>query len=96
MPRIALAQAAQRDLDEIFDWLELQQPHLSDRFARTFDETCALYLRQPTMGALCEELEPGLRCFTVWRYLVFYRPIEDGLSIARIVHATRDYPALFR
>jgi len=29
------------------------------------------------------------------RYLIFYRPIEDGIEIVRVIHSSRDIAALF-
>ncbi len=96
MPGIVLSPLARQDLEDIFDQLESRQARLSDRFAEFFDQSCRLHLRHPMLGAPCEEFGPGLRCFTVWSYVAFYRSAGDGLEIARILHAARDLPAAFQ
>jgi Plasmid stabilization system protein len=37
----------------------------------------------PEMGQKCDELEPDLRSFPVENYMIFYRPIDDGVQIVR-------------
>ncbi|MGH9438287.1 MAG: type II toxin-antitoxin system RelE/ParE family toxin, partial [Terriglobia bacterium] len=29
------------------------------------------------------------------KYLIFYRPIRDGIEVVRVIHGARDIPALF-
>jgi toxin ParE1/3/4 len=37
-----------------------------------------------------------LRFLPVGNYLIFHRPIENGVEIARVIHGARDYgPELF-
>ncbi len=94
MPGITLSPLAHQDLEDIFDLLESRRPHLSDRFAESFDRACKVYLGSPAIGAPREDLGRGLRCFTVWSYVAFYRATGHGLEIARILHGARDFPAI--
>ena len=32
---------------------------------------------------------------TVANYAIFYRPLEDGIEVIRIIHGARDLPKLF-
>jgi toxin ParE1/3/4 len=47
------------------------------------------------MGRVRDELVPSLRSFPVGKYVIFYRPIENGIEIARILHGARDLPSIF-
>lgn len=47
------------------------------------------------MGRKRDELLPLLRSFGVDDYLIFYRPIESGIEILRVVSGYRDLDALF-
>jgi len=49
----------------------------------------------PNMGTQREELSPGLRSFPLRNYIIFYRPMEKGVEIARVLHGARDLPKLF-
>jgi toxin ParE1/3/4 len=37
---------------------------------------------------------PGCRSFSVGNYVVFFRPIKNGIEVARIVHGSRDFRGL--
>ena len=50
---------------------------------------------QPLLGKAVEEIAPNLRFIPIGSYLVFYRAIEDGVEIVRILHGARDITAEF-
>ena len=50
---------------------------------------------QPHLGKSVDELAPKLRLFPIGSYLVFYRAIDDGVEIARLLHGARDIAAEF-
>lgn len=31
-----------------------------------------------------------MRSFPVFRYVVFYRPLDDGITVVRVLHGSRD------
>jgi len=82
-------------LEGILDYLDSQSAQAADRFAVKFDEMCNLHATHPQIGASSEEYAPKLRHFTVWNYAIFYRPIDDGIELIRIIHGARDIPKLF-
>ena len=47
------------------------------------------------MGKKRDELLPYLRSFPVENYLIFYRPIEEGIEVLRVVSGYRDLKRLF-
>ncbi|MBM3832603.1 MAG: type II toxin-antitoxin system RelE/ParE family toxin [Verrucomicrobia bacterium] len=47
------------------------------------------------MGCRREGLTPHLRSFPVANHLIFYRPMDGGIEVARILHGARDLPVLF-
>jgi len=49
----------------------------------------------PELGRQCEELSARVRSFPVGRYVIFYRPMENGIEIVRVLHGARDLPPLF-
>jgi toxin ParE1/3/4 len=95
MAHVIRSDQAQRDLDEILDYLDSQSTQAADRFAVKFEQTCNLHAAHPQIGASAEECATNLRQFTVWNYAVFYRPVEDGIEVIRIIHGARDIPKLF-
>ena len=49
----------------------------------------------PEIGRPREDLAARLRSFPVGSYIIFYRPMEYGVEIARVLHGARDLPPLF-
>ena len=47
------------------------------------------------MGYSRTELANNLRSFPADDYIIFYRPTEAGIEVARIVHGSRDISRLF-
>jgi toxin ParE1/3/4 len=47
-----------------------------------------------TGGAPPPELAPELRSFPVGRYVVFYRPQDDGFDVVRVLHSARDIESI--
>jgi toxin ParE1/3/4 len=42
------------------------------------------------MGRERNDIAPGLRSFPVGKYLIFYRLIDEGLEIVRVLHGARN------
>jgi toxin ParE1/3/4 len=61
-----------------------------------FYERLVLLAGQPLLGRLRPELAPNLRSFPVDNHVIFYRPIDHGIEVARVLHGARDIDALFR
>lgn len=98
MPTITRREAARRDLVEHFVYLaDNAGLEVADRFLanaeRSFDDLMA----QPMMGSPLTLQNPALQSMRKWHvkdfdnYLVFYLPRTDGVSIVRVLHATRDW-----
>ena len=47
------------------------------------------------MGRNRPDLAPELRSFPVDNYIIFYRPISEGIQVIRVLHGARDIPPLF-
>ena len=45
--------------------------------------------RFPLLGASREHLMRELRVFPVGNYVIYYRPIDDGIQVLRILHGAR-------
>lgn len=95
MARVVRSNRAQRDLEEILDYLDGQSEDAAERYATRLDEACERHAEHPQIGAKAEEYAPGLRVFTVWNYAVFYRCIDGGIEVIRLIHGARDIPRLF-
>ncbi|MEI6278594.1 MAG: type II toxin-antitoxin system RelE/ParE family toxin [Verrucomicrobiae bacterium] len=90
MPRILRTFESRLDYEEIWDYIAPHDLAAADRLMDRFDATLKALASAPKIGCMAEELSPNLRSFPVGNYLVFYRPIEDGIELIRIVHGARD------
>lgn len=90
-----------RDLTDHYVFLGQDNLNVAERFLAAADETFHQLARMPEMGsprvAGHSELS-GLRMFRIRgfeQHLVFYRPIESGVEIVRVLHSSRDVAVLF-
>ena len=60
------------------------------------NQKCTTLAHFPNMGRRRDELLSSLRSFPVDDYLIFYRSIEGGIEILRVVSGYRDLEALFQ
>jgi toxin ParE1/3/4 len=94
---------AAQDLADIAVYLaeESGSDDLVFRFLDAAEASFEQLAAMPEMGATREYLDPALASVRMWRitgfesYLVFYRPVPNGIEIIRVLHAKRDIDALF-
>jgi toxin ParE1/3/4 len=96
MAEVLRSNLAELDLLEIWAYIAEDSPRAADRFLDFLDQKCRTLAEAPGIGRLREDLAPDLRSFPVKRYVVFYRPIEDGIEVARVLSAYRDIARVFR
>jgi toxin ParE1/3/4 len=89
--------SALHDLDAAADYIRIQSgPDRAIRFLREADATFARLAGMPGMGTRYdseERLFADLRFFPIARhpkFLIFYRPITDGIEVVRVLHGARD------
>ena len=90
MPDVIKASQAEEDLFEIWDHIAADSLIAADRFIEDVDEKLHLLAEQPLIGRTREELAPNLRSFPAGNYVIFYRPIENGVEIARVLEGHQD------
>ena len=81
---------AHLDLVEIGDYIAQDSAETAARFVRRLEDHCTLLSNRPLMGRPRDEIRPGLRSVRYGRYAIFYRAIEGGVEIARVIHSARD------
>jgi len=91
MKRVLYAPAADDDLAGIAAYIAQDNSNAARRWVRLIRQKCEIYAKQPAMA---EERQgfgvPGCRSFSVGNYVVFFRPTESGIEVARIIHGNRD------
>ena len=92
MPRVLRTAQARLDLIEIWEFVARSSAARADRLTESIDAKCRLLAQFPEMGRSREELAPGVRSTLVERYVILYRPLEDGMEVLRVIHGSRDLP----
>ena len=95
MPTVTRTPAAKGDLLEIWHHIAKDNLEAADRFLDTINEKCRLLAEGPEMGPRRSDLAPDVRSFAVRDYLIYYRPIQSGIEVLRVIHGSRDIPAVF-
>jgi toxin ParE1/3/4 len=95
MSRFVLTKVARADLDEIFDHIARDNPNAASRVLEKLRDAMRMLARTPKMGHYRRDLasEP-VRFWSVYSYLVIYRPEARPLQIVRVLHASRDVRAI--
>lgn len=93
MSSYRISQAAEKDLDSIWDYIAIRSLSAADRMIDRIVDRFTMLADHPLMGEVRDELLRGLRCFTVGNYVIFYRSIEiaqTSVEIVRVLHGARD------
>ena len=91
MARVIYSPNADADLLDIAEYIAQDKPDAALRWLQAIREKCALLAGNPEMGQ--ERLGYGVadcRSFSVGNYVIFFRAIDQGIEVARIVHGSRD------
>ena len=94
MPEPQISPEAEADLDDIDDYLFELDSDVADRFATEFGNRFQLLAERPHLGR-SSSYAPNLRRFAMPPYIIFYRPIEGGVEIVRVLHGARNLGEVF-
>jgi len=94
--RIRIADRARNDLDDIWDYIAQRNLDAADAFLDKLQARFPMLARYPEAGRLRQELGPTLRSFPVGEFIIFYRPIPQGIEVARVLRGRRDIERIFR
>jgi len=90
MPVIIKRPRAKIDLIEIWDYIADDSEARADAFIDRIDQKFRTLAQRPLIGRLRDELAADLRSFPVGRYVIYYRPLPNG-----VLHSARDLNADF-
>ncbi len=91
MARVLYAPEAEGDLLSIAEYIARDKSDAARRWVQRMRDACQALAIQPEVGELRAGFGvPGCRSFSVGNYVIFFRPADDGIEVARIVHGSRD------
>jgi toxin ParE1/3/4 len=95
MSRYLINVLASRDLDDIAEYFVETNVEAGERFFQKFNQKCQQLVIFPSSGKSYAEIRTDLRGVSLDGYIIFYRILEDGIEILRVVSGRRNLPALF-
>ncbi len=95
MPTVLRTPEAAADLVDIWSYVARDDVMAADRLVAAIEEKFNTLSQFPLMGRAGPEFSANLRSFPIRNYLIFYRPIKNGVDIIRIISGARDIDSLF-
>jgi toxin ParE1/3/4 len=96
MPNVTLSEYVESELEAIWDYIAIDDIEAADRFVESAYGTFQELARMPGLGRARNFSRAGLRELRSFRvkgfenYLIFYRPISDGVEVFHVLHGARD------
>lgn len=96
--RVLRRPRALRDLAEHYEFIGVDSLAAADRFLLAAERSFQRLAAMPRMGRPWRSSIRRLAGIRVWgipefrNYLVFYRPLADGIEVLHVLHAARDIP----
>ena len=85
MANLIIVASARQDLADIFDYIARDKPIAAKKWVRKIEEKCELIATTPESGQVRPELGGEIRSSTLGRYVIFYRPIANGVEVLRVI-----------
>jgi toxin ParE1/3/4 len=95
MSRYVINVLASQDLNAIADYFAENNLEAGEKFFRAFNRKCQQLVAFPSSGKSYAAIHPQLRGLSLEGYIIFYRILDDGIEILRVVSGRRDFPSLF-
>ncbi len=91
MAKVRYSKLASSDLYENSEFIAQDKPEAAYRWLEKLEAACATLAQNPEMGQLRSSKNHGrCRSFTSGSYVIFFRGLDDGVEIIRIVRGERD------
>ena len=95
MSRYRLSEQSRSDLDDIWLYIASDNVSAADRFVDELVGNFETLATQPGIGRTRHGLAESLRSFPVGNYVIFYRAMQDGIEVVRVLSGFRDIPSIF-
>ncbi len=101
MARYTKTSEAYRDIIEQADYLGVRSLEAAIRFVDAVEATAEFLAAWPGMGGRCRFRSPKVIGLRIWQvrgfpnHLIFYREVDDGIEIVRVLHGARNYESIF-
>jgi toxin ParE1/3/4 len=88
------------DINSHFSYIDQQNHAAAIRFLQAAEASCKELTAMPELGQRQQFRRESLTDLRAWQvrgfenFVIYYRPIEDGIEVVRVLHAARDIAAI--
>lgn len=90
MNRLILTEDAIRDFEQIYEYIAKDNAVAADRHCKKIKARCRLLLDQPRIGSKRGDIRSDMRSIAEGNFVIFYRQIDAGIEIVRVLHGSQD------
>ena len=90
MSNITYSRLADRDLDEIWDYVAQDSVFQADRLLLHFRAKLEYIAKWNSIGRPRPELSKNCRSYPFGNFCFYFRPTDSGIEVLRILHSARD------
>jgi toxin ParE1/3/4 len=100
VPRFILAPCVEDELWAIWSYIAKDNPDAATNVVDSAYKTFATLATDPALGRSRKFRNPRLKGIRSWQvsgfnnYLIFYRPVLEGIQVLHVFHGARDIEAL--
>lgn len=95
MRQYQLALLARQDLADIYSYIANDNVSAARRLIEALHAAFRMLADAPELGTLCPEYRlKSVRTFSVRSYVVFYKHLDGGIEVFRVLHGARDIDSL--
>jgi toxin ParE1/3/4 len=84
---------ADLDLDSIWAFIAADSVTAANKLIERIGGVFEMLVESPLAGRERTELRSDLRSFPVGNYIIFYRPLPDGVEVVRVMNGRQDIDA---
>jgi plasmid stabilization system protein ParE len=97
MPAYLLSPDALQDLQDIWDFVALDNENAADQLEDEFFSAFEKLAQHPRMGHTRPDIgERAVRFWPAGSYLIVYRELAETLQVVAVLHGSRDIPEVIR
>lgn len=95
MARPYLTDQAEMDLQQIWEVIAERSHVYADRLIEQLTSKAQVLADMPGIGRRREDLLPFMRSYPHGKYVIFYRLVDDGIEVIRVLHGARNIDRIF-
>lgn len=94
MKKYILSERASKDIEEIFDYIAVDNPIAAKNVLKSIEKRLLLLAEMPNMGNSHKYARKGVLLWNVKRYVIVYKTKGSSVYVVRVLSTYRDIASL--